>query len=68
MFILVAEGVGRYIKAKNQEWKFKGLGMWDNDLALTHWQFVGDIMIIYEETLKEERILLIIFLEFYARL
>jgi len=36
LFILVAEGLGRYVKEKVQRDQFTGLRMWGNDLPLTH--------------------------------
>eukprot|EP00253_Pinus_taeda_P023228 PITA_23228 len=53
LFILAAEGLGRFIKKEREANKIKGLKLWGNNLCLTHQQFVDDIMLIGEPTVKE---------------
>eukprot|EP00253_Pinus_taeda_P016827 PITA_16827 len=55
LFILAAKGLGRYIKKERAANKIKGLKLWGNDLPLTHQQFVDDIMLFREPTVKEVR-------------
>jgi len=55
LFIMAAEGLGRYFKKELQENKIKGLRLWGNNLPITHQQFVDDIMLFGEATLKEVR-------------
>lgn len=55
LFILVAEGLGRYVKEKVKRGQYTSLRMWGNDLPLTHQQFFDDIMMFRQETLKEVR-------------
>eukprot|EP00253_Pinus_taeda_P017089 PITA_17089 len=55
LFILAAEGLGRYIKKERAANKIKGLKLWGNELPLTHQQFVDDIMLFGEPTVKEVR-------------
>eukprot|EP00253_Pinus_taeda_P016878 PITA_16878 len=53
LFILAAEGLGRFIKKEREANKIKGLKLWGNNLHLTHQQFVDDIMFFGEPTVKE---------------
>eukprot|EP00253_Pinus_taeda_P018718 PITA_18718 len=53
LFILAAEGLGRFIKKEREANKIKGLKLWGNNLCLTHQQFVDDIMLFGEPTVKE---------------
>eukprot|EP00253_Pinus_taeda_P031160 PITA_31160 len=53
LFILAAEGLGRFIKKEREADKIKGLKLWGNNLCLTHQQFVDDIMLFGEPTVKE---------------
>eukprot|EP00253_Pinus_taeda_P026164 PITA_26164 len=55
LFILVAEGLGRFIKKERETNRIKGLKLWGNNLPLTHQQFVDDIMLFGEPTVKEVR-------------
>ena len=55
LFIIVAEGLGRYIKNEAQESRIRDLGIWGNDLAITHQQFVDDIMLFCQVSLREAR-------------
>eukprot|EP00253_Pinus_taeda_P019007 PITA_19007 len=53
LFILAAEGLGRFIKKEREVDKIKGLKLWGNNLCLNHQQFVDDIMLFGEPTVKE---------------
>eukprot|EP00253_Pinus_taeda_P011000 PITA_11000 len=53
LFIIVAEGLGRYIKKELRERNVKGLRLWGNRILVTHQQFVDDIMIFYKVSLRE---------------
>eukprot|EP00253_Pinus_taeda_P026517 PITA_26517 len=53
LFILAAEGLGRFIKKERETGKIKGLKLWGHNLCLTHQQFVDDIMLFGEPTVKE---------------
>eukprot|EP00253_Pinus_taeda_P027885 PITA_27885 len=53
LFILAAEGLGRFIKKEREANRIKGLKLWGNNLPLTHQQFVDDIMLFGEPTVKE---------------
>lgn len=55
LFILVAEGLGRYFKKELRERKIKGLRLWGSNLPITHQQFVDDIILFCEVSLKEVR-------------
>eukprot|EP00253_Pinus_taeda_P017716 PITA_17716 len=55
LFILAAEGLGRFIKKEREANRIKGLKLWGNNLPLTHQQFVDDIMLFGEPTVKEVR-------------
>lgn len=57
LFILAAEGLGRFIKQEREANRIKGLNLWGNNLPLTHQQFVDDIMLFGEPTVKEVRYL-----------
>jgi len=50
---MAADGLGRYFKKEMRERKIKGLRLWGNNLPITHQQFVDDIMLFYEVSLKE---------------
>eukprot|EP00253_Pinus_taeda_P008253 PITA_08253 len=53
LFIIAAEGVGRYIKKELWERKIKGPQIWGNNLPITHQQFVDDIMLFCTVSLRE---------------
>eukprot|EP00253_Pinus_taeda_P035368 PITA_35368 len=53
LFILVAEGLGRFFKKEQRERKIRGLKLWGSNLPITHQQFVDDIMLFCEATIKE---------------
>eukprot|EP00253_Pinus_taeda_P033082 PITA_33082 len=53
LFILAVEGLGRFIKKEREADKIKVLKLWGNNLCLTHQQFVDDIMLFGEPTVKE---------------
>eukprot|EP00253_Pinus_taeda_P010222 PITA_10222 len=55
LFILAAEGLGRYLKQERVVGNIKGLRLWGNDLPITHQQFVDDIMLFGEPTVWEVR-------------
>eukprot|EP00253_Pinus_taeda_P014954 PITA_14954 len=55
LFILTAEGLGRFIKKEREANRLKGLKLWGNNLPLNHQQFVDDIMLFGEPTVKEVR-------------
>eukprot|EP00253_Pinus_taeda_P008610 PITA_08610 len=55
LFILAAEGLGRYLKQERVDGNIKGLRLWGNDLPITHQQFVDDIMLFGEPTVREVR-------------
>lgn len=55
IFILAAEGLGRYFKKEMRERRIKGLRLWGNDLPITHQQFVDDIMLFCEVSIREVR-------------
>eukprot|EP00253_Pinus_taeda_P007886 PITA_07886 len=55
LFILAAEGLGRFIKKEKEANRIKGHKLWGNNLPLTHQQFVDDIMLFGEPTVKEVR-------------
>eukprot|EP00253_Pinus_taeda_P026017 PITA_26017 len=55
LFILAAEGLGRFIKKEREANRIKVLKLWGNNLPLTHQQFVDDIMLFGEPTVKEVR-------------
>jgi len=55
LFIIVAEELGRYIKKEAQESRIKVLRIWGNDLAITHQEFVDDIMLFCQVSLREAR-------------
>eukprot|EP00253_Pinus_taeda_P017343 PITA_17343 len=55
LFILAAEGLGRFIKQEQSANRIKGLKIWGNNLPLTHQQFVDDIMLFGEPTVREVR-------------
>ena len=53
LFIIVAEGLGRLIKAHLAKRKLQGLKLWGPDLPLTHQQFVDDILLFCQASVKE---------------
>lgn len=53
LFIIVVEGLGRYIKNEAHESRIKGLRIWRNDLAITHQQFNDYIMLFFQVSLRE---------------
>ena len=53
LFIIAAEGLGRYFKKELRERKIQGLRLWGNQTTVTHQKFVDDIMIYCRATLKE---------------
>eukprot|EP00253_Pinus_taeda_P035515 PITA_35515 len=53
LFIIAAEGLGRYFRKEARERKIQGLRLWGNRTTVTHQQFVDDIMICCKATLKE---------------
>eukprot|EP00253_Pinus_taeda_P011982 PITA_11982 len=55
LFILATEGLGRFIKQEQSVNRIKGLKIWGNNLPLTHQQFVDDIMLFGEPTVREVR-------------
>eukprot|EP00253_Pinus_taeda_P006547 PITA_06547 len=55
LFILAAEGLGRYFKKYLRERKIKRLRLWGNNLPITHQQFVDEIMLFCEVSIKEVR-------------
>eukprot|EP00253_Pinus_taeda_P009631 PITA_09631 len=55
LFILAAEGLGHFIKQEQTANRIKGLQIWGNNLPLTHQQFVDDIMLFGEPTVREVR-------------
>eukprot|EP00253_Pinus_taeda_P019798 PITA_19798 len=55
LFILAAEGLGRYLKQERIIDNIKGLRLWGNELPITHQQFVDDIMLFGEPTVREVR-------------
>lgn len=57
LFIIVVEGLGRYIKKEIREKKIKGIKIWGTNISITHQQFVDDIMLFYNVSLKEPRII-----------
>eukprot|EP00253_Pinus_taeda_P004069 PITA_04069 len=50
-----AEGLGHFIKKEREPNRIKCLKLWGNNLPLTHQQFVDDIMLFGEPTVKEIR-------------
>eukprot|EP00253_Pinus_taeda_P030337 PITA_30337 len=57
LFILAADGLGRIIKRETRRNKLRGLKLWGNNLTITHQQFVDDIMLFGEVSLREVRII-----------
>eukprot|EP00253_Pinus_taeda_P025537 PITA_25537 len=57
LFILAAKGLGRIIRRELREKRIKGLKPWGKNLAITHQQFVDDIMLFREVTIKEVRMI-----------
>eukprot|EP00253_Pinus_taeda_P006842 PITA_06842 len=55
LFILAVEGLGRIIKREIRKNKIRGLKPWGNNLAITHQQFVDDIMLFGEVSIREVR-------------
>eukprot|EP00253_Pinus_taeda_P024197 PITA_24197 len=50
-----AKGLGRFIKKERETNRIKGLKLWGNNLPLTHQQFVDDIMLFGEPSVREVR-------------
>eukprot|EP00253_Pinus_taeda_P030024 PITA_30024 len=57
LFIIAAEGLGRYIEKEVQEDKIKGIRAWGNELPITHQQFMDDIMLFYNVSRREVKIM-----------
>eukprot|EP00253_Pinus_taeda_P026566 PITA_26566 len=57
LFILATDGLGRIIKRESRRNKLRGLKLWGNNLVITHQQFVDDIMLFGEVSLREVRII-----------
>lgn len=57
LFILAVEGMVRYIKLVVQAIHLKGIHLWGNDLPLSHQQFMDDIMLFCQVSLRETRAL-----------
>lgn len=57
LFILDVEGLGRYIKSVVQAGHLKGIYLWGNDLPLSHQEFLDDIMLFFQVSLRESRLL-----------
>eukprot|EP00253_Pinus_taeda_P012904 PITA_12904 len=57
LFILAADGLGRIIKRETRRNKLRGLKLWGNNLTITHQEFVDDIMLYGEVSLREVRII-----------
>eukprot|EP00253_Pinus_taeda_P032662 PITA_32662 len=55
LFILAVEGLGSYLKQERIADNIKGLRLWGNELPITHQQFVDDIMLFGEPTVREVR-------------
>lgn len=55
LFILAVEGLGRKIKKELRDKKIKGIKLWGNNLPITHQQFVHDVMLFGEASLKQVR-------------
>lgn len=49
------EGLGRKLKKELRQKKIKGIKLWGNNLTITHQQFVDDVMLFGEASLKEVR-------------
>ena len=64
LFILAAEGLRWYIKEKAQREQYTGLRLWGNDLPLTYQQFIDDIMMYGQASLKEARGLMEVLTDF----
>eukprot|EP00253_Pinus_taeda_P030826 PITA_30826 len=57
LFILAVDGLGRIIKRETRRNKLRGLKLWGNNLTITHQQFVDDIMLFGEVSLREVKII-----------
>ena len=55
LFIMAMEGLGRNIKKELREKRIKGIKLWGNNLPVTHQQFVDDVMLFGEVSVKEVR-------------
>eukprot|EP00253_Pinus_taeda_P015313 PITA_15313 len=64
LFILAAEGLGRLVKAQVARDQLKGLRIYGNDILVTHQQFVDDVMLYGQATLKEAQQIVKILTEF----
>eukprot|EP00253_Pinus_taeda_P003926 PITA_03926 len=54
LFIMAVEGLGRNLKRELREKRIKGLEPWGNNLKITHQQFVDDIILFRDVSIKEE--------------
>lgn len=55
LLIIAVECLGRYIKKEFKEKNLKGIQIWGNNLPITHSQFVDDIMLFCNVSLREAR-------------
>lgn len=55
LFIMAVEGLGRYLIKELREKRIKGIKLWGNYLPITHQQFVNDVMLFGEVSVKEVR-------------
>lgn len=55
LFIMVVEGLGYKIKKDVRDNKIRGIRLWGRNLSITHEQFVDDVMLFGDATLKEVR-------------
>lgn len=68
LFILAEEGLGRLVKVCLANEQIKGLCIWGNEIPTTHQQFVDDVMLYRQATLKEAQQILKIISEFMKAL
>lgn len=55
LFIMLAKGLGRALKAKRQEGKLSGLRPYEGMQAQTHQQFVNDTMLMETTSVREAK-------------
>lgn len=55
LFIIALEGLGRQIRKEVRERNLKGIQICGNNLPITHHQFVDEIMLFFNVSLKEAR-------------
>lgn len=55
LFILAMEGLSRKLKQESRTGGLKGIRLWGADLIITHQQFVDDLMLFGEASLREVR-------------